>query len=42
MGSGILRRGLYVYQLEWWLMHFPAHQLLILNYDEVCLRQGGV
>ena len=29
------RRGLYVYQLEWWLQHFPAEQLMVVNYHEV-------
>ena len=32
---GYVRRGLYVYQLEWWLKHFPPEQLLVLNHEEV-------
>ena len=35
LGRGSVRRGLYVYQIEWWLQHFPAQQFLIVNYDEV-------
>ena len=35
LGRGALRRGLYAYQLEWWLQHFPPEQLLVINYDEV-------
>ena len=31
-----VRRGLYVYQLEWWLRHFPPEQFLILNHEQVC------
>ena len=30
-----VRRGLYVYQLEWWLRHFPPEQFLILNHEQV-------
>ena len=32
---GFVRRGLYVYQLEWWLKHFPPEQVLVINHDEV-------
>lgn len=30
-----VRRGLYGAQLEWWLQHFPAEQLLVVSYREV-------
>ncbi len=30
----LVRRGLYVYQIEWWLAHFPKEQLLVLNHEE--------
>ena len=33
--DGYVRRGLYAYQLAWWLCHFPAKQLLVLNHEEV-------
>jgi hypothetical protein len=31
----LVRRGLYVHQLEWWLKLFPPSQLLIINHQEV-------
>ena len=30
-----MRRGLYAYQLAWWLRHFPAKHLLVINHEEV-------
>ncbi len=33
--EGVVQRGLYVYQIEVWLRHFPPQQLLVLNNDEV-------
>ena len=33
--EGLVRRGLYAYQLEHWLKHFDAKQFLILNHEEV-------
>ena len=40
--EGLVRRGLYAYQLAWWLRHFPAKQLLVINHDEVgiCVGRG--
>jgi hypothetical protein len=35
LGRGAVRRGLYAYQLEWWLRHFKPEQLLIVNNEEV-------
>ncbi len=32
-----MRRGLYVYQLEWWLRHFPPEQFMVINQEEVRL-----
>ncbi|GAX77037.1 hypothetical protein CEUSTIGMA_g4484.t1 [Chlamydomonas eustigma] len=31
----LVQRGLYVYQLEWWLRLFKPEQLLILNHEEM-------
>ncbi|GAX77036.1 hypothetical protein CEUSTIGMA_g4483.t1 [Chlamydomonas eustigma] len=31
----LVRRGLYVYQLDWWLRLFPPSQLLIINHHEM-------
>ena len=39
--EGLVRRGLYVYQLEWWLKHFPPEQLLVLNHEEVWTSVDG-
>ena len=30
-----VRKGLYVYQLEWWLEHFHPSQLLVIKHEEV-------
>ena len=38
---GLVRRGLYAYQLAWWLRHFPAKQLLVLNHGEVRIYRRG-
>jgi len=35
LGRGSIRRGLYAYQIEWWLRHFKPEQLLIVNSEEV-------
>ena len=41
LGRGAIRRGLYAYQLEWWLRHFRPEQLLIVNYEEVQANLEG-
>ena len=33
--NGIVRRGLYAYQLEHWLRFFPPEKLLVLNHEQV-------
>ncbi|KAG1654885.1 hypothetical protein FOA52_006529 [Chlamydomonas sp. UWO 241] len=35
LGSSTVRRGLYAYQLEWWLAHFLPSQLLVINSDQL-------
>ncbi len=38
--AGIVRRGLYAYQLEWWLQHFRPEQFLLVNYEQVRKRSS--
>ncbi|GAX77034.1 hypothetical protein CEUSTIGMA_g4481.t1 [Chlamydomonas eustigma] len=33
--QALVRRGLYVYQLEWWLKLFKPEQFLIINHEEM-------
>ncbi|GAX77033.1 hypothetical protein CEUSTIGMA_g4480.t1 [Chlamydomonas eustigma] len=33
--TALIRRGLYVYQLEWWLKLFKPGQFLIINHEEL-------
>ena len=33
--AGVLRKGLYAYQLEWWLRFFRPEQFLVINYRRV-------
>ena len=40
--NGIVRRGLYAYQLEHWLRFFPPEQMLVLNHEQVWLCGGCV
>ena len=37
---GLVRRGLYVYQLEVWLRHFPPEQILVLHQEQVRETRG--
>ncbi|GAX74882.1 hypothetical protein CEUSTIGMA_g2328.t1 [Chlamydomonas eustigma] len=33
--AGLVRRGLYVHQLKWWLQHFKPEQLLVISHKEM-------
>ena len=39
--NGIVRRGLYAYQLQHWLRFFPPEQIMVLNHEQV-RKCGGV
>ena len=32
---GIVRRGLYAFQLRHWLRYFPPDQIMVINHDQV-------
>ncbi len=32
---GVVRRGLYAYQLQWWLHFFKPEQMLVINHEEL-------
>ena len=39
--NGIVRRGLYAYQLRDWLRHFPEDQLMVINHEQARKGQEG-
>ncbi|GAX78131.1 hypothetical protein CEUSTIGMA_g5573.t1 [Chlamydomonas eustigma] len=34
-GEGLVRRGLYVHQLKWWLELFPEDQMMVINHEQL-------